>query len=117
MTFTVAVDALHAYAKQLTQLQGVLGQEDMLQQAKVLQQFFNQTLWPRINQLELSQNQSRWRSAITEIHRHMRLLAVEMNFAQSARQGQTYQQRLEQISQRLQQLQGFTQVLVTLCAQ
>ncbi len=117
MTFIVAVDALHTYEKHLAQLQRGLGQENMLQQAKVLQQFFNQTLWPSINQLELSQNQSRWGSAITEIHRHMRLLAVEVNFAQSARYSQTYQQRLDQISHRLQQLQGFTQVLATLCTQ
>lgn len=116
MTFTGVVDSLHIYEKNLAQLQAAVGQEDMLQQAKVLQQFFNQTLWPNINQLELPHSQSRWRSAITEIHRHMRLLAVEVNFAQSARHGQTYQQRLKQISHRLKQLQGFTQVLIALCA-
>ncbi|ESA36233.1 hypothetical protein N836_07780 [Leptolyngbya sp. Heron Island J] len=117
MTFTATVDALHAYTQQLAQFQGDLGQADILQQAKELQRFFNQTLWPNINQLELSQNQPQWRSAITEMHRHMRLLAVEVNFIQSARQSRTYQQRLGQISHRLEQLQGFTQVLITLCAQ
>ena len=117
MTFIATVDVLHSYTKQLAEFQGGLSQRDALQQAKELQQFFNQTLWPNISRLELSQNQSQWRSAITEIHRHMRLLAVEVNFVRSARQNQTYQQRLDQINHRLEQLQGFTQVLITLCTQ
>ena len=117
MTFAATVNALHVYAKQLAQFQGSLDQPDILEPGKELQQFFNQTLWPNISQLELSQNQPQWRSAITEIHRHMRLLAVEVNFVQSARQSQTYQQRLNQINHRLEQLQGFTQVLMTLCAE
>lgn len=115
MTFAVLVDTLHSYVDQLTQFQALVGKEGMVQQAKTLQYFFNQTLWPQVSQLEFSPAQ--WQSATTEMHRHMRLLAVEVSFVQSARHSQTYQQRLVQIEQRLQQLQGFTRVLITLCKQ
>ena len=114
MTFTRAAEALDHYAEQLTQLQGVAAQGAMARQANTLQSFFHQELWPIVTQLELPQHQSQWHSATTEIHRHMRLLAVEVSFIQAARQGHTRQQRLGQIEHRLEQLQGFAQVMVTL---
>ncbi len=113
MTFAASVDILYDYKAQLAQLQAVLGQGEMVQQAKRLQHFFEQTLWPQMTQL--GSPQPHWRSATTEIHRHMRLLSLEISFFQSARQNQTHRQRLEQVEQRLQQLQGFTHVLITLC--
>lgn len=113
MTFVVTSSALRRYQEQLSQLQAVIGQREMVQQAHGVNQFFNQHLWAVLTQSEQSHPQ--WQSATTEIHRHMRLLAVEISFAQSARHGQTRQQRLDQIEQRLQQLQGFTTVLIELC--
>ncbi|MGD1853519.1 MAG: heterocyst frequency control protein PatD [Leptolyngbyaceae cyanobacterium] len=113
MTFVGLLDALHHYEGQLTQLQTVVGQEVMTKQVMALQTFFRQDLWPLISQLELPQ-QSQWNSAVTEMHRHMRLLTLETSFAQSARQENTRQQRLETITQRVEQLQGFNQVLLAL---
>ena len=115
MTLANPLGALHRYVEQLDQLQAVMGQSDMVKCASRLQQFFSQILWPLVLDFELEQHQSQWRSAITEMHRHMRLLMVEMNFVQSARNHQTRQQRLGQIEQRLKQLQGFAQVLINLC--
>ena len=115
MTFTITVAALHDYVERLTKLQSVVNQPELFQQASALQRFFHQTLWTGLTQVELPQHQAQWRSATTEIHRHMRLLAVEVNFLQSARQSDKRQQRLTQLEQRLQQLQGFARVLVSLC--
>ncbi|MEL6230411.1 MAG: heterocyst frequency control protein PatD [Cyanobacteria bacterium J06627_3] len=112
MTFTRATEALDHYAEQLAQLKGVTTLGTMVQKAKQLQSFFDRELWPIVTQLELPQQQSQWHSATTELHRHMRLLAVEISFIQAARQEHTRQQRLEQIEHRLGQLQGFTQVMV-----
>ncbi|MEM1251315.1 MAG: heterocyst frequency control protein PatD [Cyanobacteria bacterium P01_H01_bin.21] len=114
MTFTT-VDALHGYVERLNQLQAVIGQDDMAQYANHLQKFFNEILWPLVVDFELTKNQSQWRAAITEAHRHMRLLTVEVSFVRSARNSQTRQQRIVQIEQRLNQLQGFTQALINLC--
>ncbi|MEM7795650.1 MAG: heterocyst frequency control protein PatD [Cyanobacteria bacterium P01_C01_bin.118] len=114
MTFYGPRDSLDWYKKQLNLLQEAIGQETMVQQAQHLQTFFNQDLWPLISQLELSQHQSQWHAAITEMHRHMRLLSLEISFAKAARQGDTQQQRLAQIEQRLQELRGFTQALLSL---
>ena len=114
MTFAHATETLVHYAEQLTQLQRVTGQKVMAQQANNLQTFFRQNLWPLATQLELPQHQAQWLSATTEIQRHMRLLTVEISFAQAARQGPTRQQRLGQIEHRLEQLQGFTQVMLSL---
>ena len=114
MTFTSVAAALRQYAEQLAQLQAVVGQPEMAARARGVQQFFGQRLWGTITQLELPQRSSQWHAAITEIHRHMRLLAVEVSFAQTAQQGHIRQQRLGQIEQRLEQLQGFTQVLLNL---
>ncbi len=113
MTFAAVGDALYNYREQLAQCQTVIGQREMIKEVQILQRFFDQTLWPQVAQTESSQSQ--WQSAITEMHRHMRLLAIEVSFFQSARHSQTYQQRLEHLEQRLQQLQGFTQVLINLC--
>ena len=114
MTFTSVVEGLNHYQDQLSQVQGTIGQASMAQKAHQLQIFFNQNLWIIISQLELPQHQSQWNSMITEIHRHMRLLTVEISFAQAANHSDTRQQRLGQIKQRLEQLQGFTQVLLNL---
>lgn len=124
MTFFSPVDELKRYGEYLSQLRTAVGpgedqrQEpgpaEMVQRAHALQQFYQQTLWELLTQMELPKQQSQWRSATTEIHRHMRLLAVEISFARSARPGPLRQQRLEQIEQRLEQLQGFTQVLIAL---
>ena len=114
MTFTRAAEALDHYAQQLAQLKEVTALETMALQTKQLQSFFDRELWPIVTQLELPQQQSQWHSATTEIHRHMRLLAVEVSFIKAARQEHTRQQRLGQIEYRLGQLQGFTQVMVTL---
>lgn len=116
MTFAHATQTLVHYAEQLTQLQQVTGQEKMTQQAQDLQTFFRQDLWPLATQLELPKHQAQWLSATTEIQRHMRLLTVEVSFAQTARHGPTRQQRLGQIEDRLDQLQGFTQVMISLLA-
>ena len=115
MTFTTTIAALHEYMECLAKLQSVVNQPELFQQASALQRFFHQTLWTGLTQVELPQHQAQWRSATTEIHRHMRLLAVEVNFVQSARQSDKRQQRLEQLGQRLHQLQGFANVLVGLC--
>lgn len=114
MTFTRTIEALDHYAEQLAQLKGVTALGMMAEQTKQLQNFFARELWPIVTQLELPQQQSQWHSATTEMHRHMRLLAVEVSFIQAARQEHTRQQRLGQIEHRLGQLQGFTQVMVTL---
>ena len=115
MTFATAFDALHGYLERLSKLQAVLGQDEMVSCTRQLQNFFNDTLWPLILTVDLAENSSQWRSATTELHRHMRLLAVESTFVQSARTAQTRQQRMTQLDHRLNQLQGFTQVLINLC--
>ena len=115
MTFATVVEILHDYEEQLAQLQAVLGRGEMVQQAKRLQYFFEQTLWSQVTQLEVLQ--PHWQSATTEIHRHMRLLSIEVSFFESARQSQTHKQRLAQVERRLKQLKGFTQVLIALCEQ
>lgn len=120
MTFFSLVDELEHYGKCLSQLRAAVGQAEnqlegqaeMAQQVHALQEFYQQTLWELLTQRSPSEPQ--WRSATTEIHRHMRLLGVEVSFAGSARQGHLRQQRLEQIEQRLDQLQGFTNVLIAL---
>ncbi|MGD1950284.1 MAG: heterocyst frequency control protein PatD [Leptolyngbyaceae cyanobacterium] len=114
MTLTT-VEALHGYVDRLNQLQAVMEQDDMAKHANHLQNFFNETLWPLVIDFELTKNQSQWRAAVTELHRHMRLLTVEVSFVRSARNSQTRQQRTVQIEQRLNQLQGFTQALINLC--
>lgn len=114
MTFVGVVDVVHQYVAYLSQLQTAVGQGDMPQQAHILQQFYRQSLWQILTQEELTKQQSQWRSTTTEIHRHMRLLVIDVSFAQSARHSHTRQQRLNQIEQRLEQLQGFAQVLITL---
>lgn len=111
MTFSSPSQALHQYQILLTQLQEAVGKETMAQQTLGVQSFFKQDVWPLINQAELSGQQH---SAVTEIHRHMRLLTLDVSFAQAARQGATRQQRLQNIEQRLVQLQGFIQILLTL---
>lgn len=114
MTFSGPKDSLYWYEKQLNLLQKAIDQEQIIQQAQQLQIFFKQDLWPMLRPLELPQNQSQWHSAMTEMHRHMRLLGIEISFIQAARQGDTRQRRLAQIEQRLADLQGFTQVLLNL---
>lgn len=114
MTLADAIYALHHYVGLLDQLELVLGQGDMVPKANALQQFYHQQLGGILIQLEYPQQTSQWRSAVTEIHRHMRLLAVEVRFAQSAQQQQTSRQRLQQIEQRLKQLKGFARGLLTL---
>ncbi|MEM7063140.1 MAG: heterocyst frequency control protein PatD [Cyanobacteria bacterium P01_B01_bin.77] len=122
MTSFRSVNELECYGEYLSQLQIAVrqgedqrdGQAEIAQRAHALQDFYRQTLWELLAQVDLSKRQSQWRSATTEVHRHMRLLAVEVSFARSARQGHLRQQRLQQIEQRLEQLQGFTNVLIAL---
>ena len=114
MTFADTTEVLRCYADQLTQMKAAIGQATMTQQASHLKGFFDQRIWPVITQIQLPQGQSQWHSATTEIHRHMRLLAVEISFVQAAHQRHTQQQRLGQIEQRIEQLQGFTQMLIDL---
>ena len=114
MTFTT-VDALYGYLEQLNQLQVATAQGDVTKSANQLQKFFNDILWPLVSDVELTANQSQWRAAITELHRHMRLLNVEVSFVRSTRNSQTRRQRITQLEQRLKQLQGFTQALLKLC--
>lgn len=114
MTFADAIEVLHRYLENLAQLKVAVGQETMAEQANTLAAFFNQRIWPIVTRVQLPQGQAQWHSATTELHRHMRLLAVEMSFAQAAYHSYTQQQRLGQIEQRVEQLQGFTQVLIDL---
>lgn len=114
MTIASAADWTRRYVDMLSHLQAVVGKEEMAALASRLQQFYRQDLWPNLTAVELSEQQAQWNSAMTEIHRHMRLLSVEVKFAQSATNVGTRQQRLAQIEQRLAQLQGFSQVLLTL---
>ncbi|MEA5511171.1 heterocyst frequency control protein PatD [Crocosphaera sp. UHCC 0190] len=51
-------------------------------------------------------------SAKTEIHRMLRLLGTDLLFLQSSRQAGTTQQRLQKISDRLEQLISYCQGLV-----
>lgn len=113
MTFAAPVDDLNIYLEKLVQLKTGLGQNGMAQKADALQQFFKQTLWAQLTQSEFMQ-QAQWRSAVTEMHRHMRLLTLEISFAKSAGDGDNRQQRLRQIEQRLGHLQEFAQGLITL---
>lgn len=122
MTFSGPIDELKRYEAYLSQLRTTLGQgegqsqsqseghrPEVFQQAQALQKFYQQTLWKLLTEVEVAEPQ--WRSATTELHRHMRLLAVEASFARSARRDHLRQQRLAHIEQRLEQLQGFTKVL------
>ncbi|NEQ51574.1 MAG: heterocyst frequency control protein PatD [Leptolyngbya sp. SIO3F4] len=117
MTFTIHLETLNRYEELLAELQGALYKDTMVQHEKKLQNFFCQDYWHIVSQLELSKKRSQWQSAITEIHRHMRLLAVEASFAQAAHHDAIHQQRLKRIEQRLQQLRNFNQVLIHLLLQ
>lgn len=114
MTFASAIALTHRYVALLSQLQSVLGQAEMVAQANVLQQFYRQDWLPALIGIEPPDHRSQWSSAMTEIHRHMRLLSVEMSFVRTARNLATRQQRVGQLDQRLGQIQGFVQVLLKL---
>ncbi|MEO0457886.1 MAG: heterocyst frequency control protein PatD [Cyanobacteria bacterium P01_A01_bin.114] len=51
---------------------------------------------------------------VTEMHRHLRLLGVDLNFLRAAKQPTTRRQRLQQVEQRLSSLKEFSQGLRTL---
>ncbi|MEM9907575.1 MAG: heterocyst frequency control protein PatD [Cyanobacteria bacterium P01_D01_bin.44] len=53
-------------------------------------------------------------SIITEMHRHLRLLGVDLNFLRAAQQSTTRQQRQQRVEQRLISLKEFSQGLLTL---
>ncbi|MEM9162770.1 MAG: heterocyst frequency control protein PatD [Cyanobacteria bacterium P01_F01_bin.4] len=53
-------------------------------------------------------------SIITEMHRHLRLLGVDLNFLRAAKQSTTRQQRQQLVEQRLASLKEFSQGLLTL---
>ncbi|MEO1402902.1 MAG: heterocyst frequency control protein PatD [Cyanobacteria bacterium J06635_1] len=53
-------------------------------------------------------------SIITEMHRHLRLLGVDLNFLRAAKQLATQQQRQQLVEQRLASLKEFSQGLLTL---
>ncbi|MEM8805432.1 MAG: heterocyst frequency control protein PatD [Cyanobacteria bacterium P01_G01_bin.38] len=53
-------------------------------------------------------------SIITEMHRHLRLLGVDLNFLRAAKQLSTRQQRQQLVEQRLASLKEFSQGLLTL---
>lgn len=55
---------------------------------------------------------SRWQSVQTEMHKQMRLLAVDLTFFQASRQLATREQRQRQIVSRLQTSIGYCEVLV-----
>ena len=114
MTFASSAELTRRYVEKLSHLQAAVGKEEMATLATRLQQFYRQDLWPNLTTVELPQQQAQWNSAMTEIHRHMRLLSVEVKFVQSAKNAGTRQQRLAQIEQRLVQIQGFAEVLLTL---
>jgi len=50
----------------------------------------------------------------TELNKQIRLLSVELTFLQSARQPATRQQRLAQVHDRLDQIQSYCTVLLTI---
>ena len=56
---------------------------------------------------------SRWQSVQTEIHKQMRLLAVDLTFFQASRQLSTREQRQKQIVSRLQTSIGYCEMLMT----
>ena len=78
--------------------------------AKCLQQTFSQYL----NQVEgLSTLSPTMISCHTEVNRTLRLLTMDVTFLQSARNTETQRTRWLSIEQRLKQLRGFGQVLLT----
>ncbi len=116
MALREITDIVNVYRQNLENLEALLGKESIVQQASELQQFFNQIVWGKLTQVELLGQQARWNAVTTELYRDMRLLLVEVNFARAASQEQSLQQRLQQIRQRIERLQGLLDVLVALIA-
>ncbi len=54
----------------------------------------------------------RWQSVQTEIHRALRLLEADILFLRSSRQASTSQQRLASLSDRLEKIIGYCQVML-----
>jgi len=107
-TGSTLVQTINAFEQQLLQWQATLNaplspNSALVQSVRALQISFRDTLLP----LALPQQTP----IVTEMNRHLRLLAVDVTFLQAARQATTRQQRTEQIQSRLQQLPGFTQAL------
>jgi hypothetical protein len=75
---------------------------------------FFQTQIINLSEESLDENiASRWRSLATEMHRSFKLLEMDMMFLRSAKQSTTQQQRLKSIDDRLSQIIGYCQVMLT----
>lgn len=77
-------------------------------------QHFFQTEIVSLSEESLDENiVSRWRSIATEMHRTFKLLSTDTIFLRSAKQSTTQQQRLKSISDRLAQLIGYCQLMLS----
>ena len=113
MTSPSPESALRRYRACLQQLRSCLGGEAMVSAWQELNNFFQQQLWPLLIQRS-EQADSAWQAMTTELHRHMRLLGLEIQRGMAARQLPSRQQRQEQIEQRLVHLEQFSQGLMQL---
>lgn len=94
-----------------------LDAQKLRQSFLTLQQFFQQQIVSLDSSLLDSSDAPRVRSYQTEISKQLNLLGVDMIFFQAARQPQTAQTRLMQISQRLQTLKSYCNTIMELPAQ
>lgn len=92
-------DQLHQQEVVPTQLQSLYSQ---------LQQYFQQQLMPLTGDELSGELFSQWQSSQTEMHRHLRLLQTDLMFWQTSKSGDTSQQRLATVRDRVQTLIEFT---------
>lgn len=100
------------FAQALEQMQQTISAANNLDKSKLnrdvlkLQQFFQQQI------LSLEVEESRIRSYQTEVNKQLRLLSMDIQFLQAARQSQTVEERIKQIFDRLQTLIGYCNAIV-----
>ena len=78
-----------------------------------LQQFFQERIISLPDDGLEGSAASRWQSIQTEMHRTLRLLGTDILFLRSSRQATTTEQRLGTIGDRLSQLIGYCQAIVS----
>lgn len=118
MAISAAQETVKNFHQQVIEILGdeghSLSESDPMARLQPLTVTFKTQILPLTSIMEGKSDASQWLSALTELNRHIRLLAVDISFFRAAQQSDRAQQKLTQIRSRLQQIQGFSQVLLKL---
>lgn len=101
----------------LGQLSNLMGQENLdkvalFHRSQELQQFFSDGILALDNTQLTSSWGSRLQSYLTEMHKQLRLLAMDINFLQASRNSRTTETRKQVIVDRLQTIIGYCSTLL-----